>query len=331
MITNHSPHPRLRFLFVFLSLLTFLVFGIELAEQRTETLAYHAPDSEPIDLLPILAKDVYTEEDYSILLCQTGLGRPAVDDLRLEEDYTQRMLSFQQDFFAPVHYTCEAFLSVSSQEFLTTPDGNRTTGYELAPLKDGDILITKASHTLGFRNGHAGIVIDAEHGLTLEAVSPGNPSEIQSTDGWRSYPSLIILRLRENAAELSTQKDLSETGILSAPLSAFAPLDLSALPGSHRSSAAFLIPPASYAAWSARHYLNDIPYRLTAGLFGEKYSEPGALAGTHCAHLVWEAYRMAGFDLDSDGGRLVTAKDIANSPLLEIVQIFGVDPNAVWP
>ena len=40
---------------------------------------------------------------------------------------------------------------------------------------------------------------------------------------------------------------------------------------------------------------------------------------------------MAGFDLDSDGGRIVTAKDIANSSLLEVVQIFGVDPDAIWP
>lgn len=313
MITNRSFQLHLRPVFLFLLLLALIVCGIELAEQRTESLAYHSPDYEPIDLLPILSKELYTEEDYAILFKQTGLGRPAIDDLCREENYEERILSFQADFFAPVQYTCEEFLSVTSQEFLVTPEGNRTTGYQLAPLKDGDILITKASHTLGFRNGHAGIVIDAGQGLTLEAVSPGNPSEFCSVNGWRSYPSLIILRLKEDAAELSAPEN---------------PPDAKSASSSPGSAA---ITGAARAAQSAKRYLFDIPYRLTAGLFGGKYSEPGSLAGTHCAHLVWEAYRMAGFDLDSDGGRIVTAKDIANSSLLEVVQIFGVDPDAIWP
>jgi hypothetical protein len=38
-----------------------------------------------------------------------------------------------------------------------------------------------------------------------------------------------------------------------------------------------------------------------------------------------------GYDADYDGSWLVTPKDIANSDLFEIVQIYGVDPADIWP
>lgn len=36
------------------------------------------------------------------------------------------------------------------------------------------------------------------------------------------------------------------------------------------------------------------------------------------------------FILDSDAGMIVTPKDIANSPLLEVVQVYGVNPEDIW-
>lgn len=43
---------------------------------------------------------------------------------------------------------------------------------------------------------------------------------------------------------------------------------------------------------------------------------------------IWcgQAYRAAGIDLDSNGGWLVTPKDIAYSEELELVQAYGFDP-----
>jgi hypothetical protein len=38
---------------------------------------------------------------------------------------------------------------------------------------------------------------------------------------------------------------------------------------------------------------------------------------------VWYAWQVFGYDLDSDGGRLVTVEDIWESDLLEIVQVYG--------
>ena len=51
---------------------------------------------------------------------------------------------------------------------------------------------------------------------------------------------------------------------------------------------------------------------------------------THCSHLVWQAYKHFGYDIDSDGGPLVTCNDIARSDLLEVVQVYGFDPDALW-
>ena len=90
---------------------------------------------------------------------------------------------------------------------------------------------------------------------------------------------------------------------------------------------------ADYAAMR----LIDVPYRLLAGT-KERSTSRGlanveaagteeilstALKGTHCAHLVWYAYKQFDIDLDSDGGIIVTPTDIQNSDYLDIIQTYG--------
>ena len=67
----------------------------------------------------------------------------------------------------------------------------------------------------------------------------------------------------------------------------------------------------------------DTPYDILTGIFGKK--APENLKTTHCSHLPWYAYNKFGIDLDSNGGKIVTPKDILNSPYLEVVQVFGID------
>lgn len=69
--------------------------------------------------------------------------------------------------------------------------------HTLPLLEDGDILITPCVHTFGWRHGHAGIVVDAAQGLTVEAVSIGSRSAIRSVQHWRSYPTFAVLRLKD--------------------------------------------------------------------------------------------------------------------------------------
>lgn len=71
-------------------------------------------------------------------------------------------------------------------------------------------------------------------------------------------------------------------------------------------------------AESAKERLLGVPYRLSAGIWGDK--------GTYCSRLVWSAFWHFGYDLDSDGGKIVTPTDLFHSPLLEVVQMYGMNP-----
>ena len=65
----------------------------------------------------------------------------------------------------------------------------------------------------------------------------------------------------------------------------------------------------------------DVPYSL--------FAFTDSSASTQCAHLVWAVYRHFGYDLDSDGGAVVTPGDIFRSDLLEAVQVYGLDPENI--
>lgn len=81
---------------------------------------------------------------------------------------------------------------------------------------------------------------------------------------------------------------------------------------------------AAQVATYATENLVNIPYHLLADVLkSSKADELAIPTGTHCAHLVWYAYKQFGMDLDSDGGIIVTPEDIRNSPYLEVVQSYG--------
>ena len=73
----------------------------------------------------------------------------------------------------------------------------------------------------------------------------------------------------------------------------------------------------------------DVPYGLTVGLTSKKNPDPNYIKTTQSAHIVWHPFMQFLYVIDSDGTLLVTSKDIANSELFEIVQIYGVDPGDI--
>lgn len=223
------------------------------------------------DISVYLKQEKLTEEDYALLYRQTGLALPAVDALR-RENREEELLMAQKRFFAVEKTCCERDFLLFNEVLAVPRD------IVMPVLEDGDILITFNSHFLGWRNGHAAIVVDAEQGLTVEASTLGQNSAIRSIRGWYDCPSFAVLRM-ENVSKEQRAKI------------------------------------ADYA----EKMLVGVPYRLTAGT-------QVPVSGTYCSHLIWYAYKQFGYELDSDGGIVVTPRDVYDSPLLELVQIYGMNP-----
>lgn len=74
----------------------------------------------------------------------------------------------------------------------------------------------------------------------------------------------------------------------------------------------------------ATTYLKGLPYNILADKAQETPTD------THCALLIWQAFNHFGYDLDATGGLFVSPKNIASSPLLEVLQIYGFNPNKDW-
>lgn len=121
---------------------------------------------------------------------------------------------------------------------------------------------------------------------TLESLVLGTDSTLTGVSHWSKYSNYAVLRPKDVTPELQQQ-----------------------------------------VAQFALSSLHGVPYRLLSGFLGPKAPDPDAPQfGLHCSYLVWYAWNHFGYDLDSDGGRLVSTCDLLHSDQLEIVQLYGMDP-----
>lgn len=151
--------------------------------------------AEKIDLAAITQKEALTEQDYSILWEQTGLGKTVLDTLWQEPNRKEILLAEQNRFFNAPTYSCMGLALFSKAEIIT----NREDYYPLYDLQPGDILLTKSTHTLFYRHGHSALYLG--NGLILEAAAIGLPTDTANAELWGQYPSGIHLRLKESVAE----------------------------------------------------------------------------------------------------------------------------------
>jgi uncharacterized protein YycO len=267
-----------------------IVAVISILEEVIEPMGYIHPDYPKEDISIILEKENLTEEDYKRLFYQTGLGKTAIDELLSGSEGKDEIIKFQELFLRENDVLCEPIGIITSQESIVNEEGKPMYGFNFAPYENGYVLITKATHSLGWRHGHAAIITDAERGETLEAVILGTNTMFQNINKWRVYPSFMMLKLKDTSQE--TMDEIAKF---------------------------------------AKNNLNDVPYGLFVGLLSSKNPVPENLKSTQCSHLVWYPFMQSGYDVDYDGSWLVTPKDIANSDLFEVVQIYGVDPDEIWP
>lgn len=253
-----------------------------------ESDAHRDAGYEKADIREIICKEEWREADYALLYQQTGLSAPALDALAAQ-GRREELLELQKEYFSEVRISCKPNTIISREEYLVDEDGNPVKGMSIPCVEDGDILITGCSHVLGFRNGHAAIVVDAQKRMVLEAQVLGSPSVIVSLDKWERYPSFLVLRLKD-----ADEEERARIAAFAKELLTGVPYHLTAgirekLPGTDIKSCDAEEPPS----------------------------------GTQCAHLVWYAYAHFGYDLDSNGGLFVTPDDIAGSEKLTVIQSYG--------
>jgi len=250
----------------------------------------YTPESPKENLANILGNSALSEDDYTTLFLQTGLGKSAVDYLLRQGDVGKdEILNYQTAFYAKHKVHCFPFISYfTCEDKSVDEDGNVIDGPGPVDLQEGDIILTLSTHTFGWRHGHAGLVVDTSGSSeTLECAELGTDSSVGDASKWWQYSCYAVVRIKGVTPEM--QKAVVDF---------------------------------------ADAHLVDVPYHLTAGLFGKKaqdYNSKGF--GMQCSYLVWYAWNAMGFDLDSDGGQLVTTNDILNSKLVEVVQIYGIDPH----
>ena len=160
------------------------------------------------------------------------------------------------------------------------------------PKEDGTVFIDLQPgdilltlSTHSFGWRHGHVGLALDSNSVLECITWGEDSRIVSIEHWSTYSSCAVLRVKNVTKEVQ-QKVVAY----------------------------------------AKENLCGVPYRLSAGLLGEKNMEIDAKGfGMQCAYMVWYAWNHFGYDLDSDGGQLVTVNDLLNSDYLEVIQSYGMD------
>lgn len=290
-----------RFLSVSLAIFLVLGGGVLFLLVSSLTLDRHVrvcPSYPMEDLSAVAAKENFTEEDYAFLYRQTGLTKTAVDALQSSygRNFAERLEEFQRALFFRGEIGHEVIVSgVTYRDIFCDPETEEPFTAPIARLEAGDVLITSCTHTLGYRHGHAGLVLgDAKR--ILEAPALGQTSMISKDAVWfRECANFMVLRLKREAGESDEAYAARRKQI----------------------------------ADDAEECLLDIPYSLTVGIFSKK-NQGTTPRSTNCSHLVWQAYKNAGYEIDADGGPICTPRDISMSGCFDLVQVYGFDPIKLW-
>lgn len=248
------------------------------------------PSYARVDISPILEKTRDSWTDEDIDTLRLQTGILARDALLKQTN--EKLLAFQEALYfqGEVRHDWVAFTTPHDELYYPGTDDPVTA--PMVDLEAGDILVTSTCHSFGWRNGHAALILD--RGRILQSFSLGYPSDIRGVNtlsGAKWFQQAAnFMVLRLKNADAETRKAIAD---------------------------------------AAEEQLNDIPYSLGVGLVMAK--DQGTMPkATNCSHLVWQAYKNAGYDIDFDGGAIATTRDIANSPYLEVVQIYGFDPIKGW-
>ena len=218
------------------------------------------------------------------------------------EDSFEKILEIQEDFRRPVEITCTPMIGWFTREdkLVQRPEAaGRSVAPEAGTRSRSGITeealgpdfvdlqpgdILLTLSTHSLGWRHGHVALVIDEETTLECAMLGTDSHFCSVQHWRECAQYFVLRVK--GVSLEQRQEV-----------------------------------AAYAC----EVLHGVPYHLSSGFIGPKAPDPNAeYFGLQCAYLAWYAWNHFGYDLDSDGGRLVTYTDILQSDLLEVVQVYGV-------
>ncbi len=172
-----------RFTAVLLGVLVFtaaLIISCLIADAVCERTAHTTPSYQRADIAAIADKSgKWTDEEIRFLYRQTGLGKSALLKMKSEVVYennefvplSARLKDFQEALYYEGETEHELVADISKRDLM------KGFSAPVAPLEEGDIMINSSTHTLGFRNGHAALVLDTE-GTVLESFELGRDSSV---------------------------------------------------------------------------------------------------------------------------------------------------------
>lgn len=144
------------------------------------------------DLSAVLAKEEWSDEDYDLIYRQTGLTRAYFEglDARPDEEF---ILRCQNDLFFEGEYEHDA------DTFGTAHDYFPNEYFAMVELEPGDVLISASVHTMGWKNGHAALVVGGSS--VLQAFGVGTVSDIVSPSWFRRAANFMVLRPKLEKSE----------------------------------------------------------------------------------------------------------------------------------
>lgn len=314
-VSGRSHKHARRFLYVLLGFFLFLlccVIFLCVISGTVDNSSRRLPSYAQESLDAVLQKDEFSDGDYDFLYRQTGLGRIAVEELEhtmSRDALSDRLKEFQAALFFKGGIRHNTIVDGLCYHDLLIDEAGNTVTAPTMERKAGDVLVTSSTHTLGYAHGHAALML--RNNNMMQSTALGHPSErlSQSTETagigyFNQSTNFIMLRLKDEIA-------LRLAGSYGIPADATAD-EVRAL-----------------IADEAERDLVGVDYSLTVGVFSSK-DQGKTPASTHCSHLVWQAFKNFGLDIDGDGGLVVTPRDLTLSDLFDVIQVYGFDPIQLW-
>lgn len=289
---------------VFVLIVGFTALGLFIGYRLCDAHAYvwipsyrKLPEEE---LRELFFKELKTDEDYKILFDQTGLTQIGIERavLRGERGW-QRVKEIQGSYFRPREVDSEEFAP-----FICTDHINDLS--KEIYLEKGDILITSSTHFSGFRIGHSGVIIDPySQTPVFQSNAVGVANGFDKVEfGFTDRINFMVLRIKPEA--FGAESVLDEVYLKCI-----------------NDATDFIV-----------NELKDGEYFPLTGVFSDK----NKCKKTSCSHIIWYGFKhfddlnggARNIDLDPDGGLLVTPRNISDSPLVELVQTFGFDPEKLY-